>query len=253
MRVLPGLFVVGTDTGVGKTRVAAAIARILTGQGRRVGVLKPVATGAVRRGDGWECEDGDALIRAVGGAIPLERVVPLVFEEPLAPSVAARRLGTPLASDTVVQTVREALDWWSERADVMVVEGVGGLLAPLAERMTVVDLAEALDYPLLIVARRGLGTLNHTLMTVECAQRRGLRVAGIVLNRAEPGGAVDDLAEATNAEELARYVGAIGILGELAFEPDEESFAIALASMEWYDRFERPRHRALIAEGATPR
>ncbi|WP_406693438.1 dethiobiotin synthase [Singulisphaera sp. Ch08] len=252
MTIPPGLFVVGTDTGVGKTRVAAAIARILTGQGRRVGVLKPVATGAVRRGEGWECEDGEALIRAVGGSIPLERVVPLVFEEPLAPSVAARRLGTPLSPDKVLQGVRDALGWWSERADVMVVEGVGGFLAPLADRMTVADLAKALDYPLLIVARRGLGTLNHTLMTVECAQRRGLRVAGIVLNRSEPGVEGADLAEATNAEELARHVGPIGILGELPYELDEEAFAIALASMEWYDRSERPRYRELFAEGATP-
>ncbi|AGA30654.1 dethiobiotin synthase [Singulisphaera acidiphila] len=250
MTVHPGLFVVGTDTGVGKTRVAAAIARILTGQGRRVGVLKPVATGAIRRGESWECEDGEALIRAVGGSIPLERVVPLIYEEPLAPSVAARRLGTPLAPEQVVQGVRASLGWWSERADVMVVEGVGGLLAPLAERMTVVDLAEALDYPLLIVARRGLGTLNHTLMTVECAQRRGLRVAGIVLNSPEPG--EPGVAELTNAEELARLVGPISILGEPPYQPDEESFAIALASMEWYDRFERPRQRALFADEVNP-
>jgi dethiobiotin synthetase len=247
--VLPGLFVVGTDTGVGKTRVSAAIARSLVGQGRRVGVLKPVATGAVRRGDIWECEDADALIRSVGGDLPLERVAPLVFEEPLAPSVAARRRGTPLAPETVLKEVRQALGWWAERADVMVVEGVGGLLTPLAERMTVVDLAAALDYPLLIVARRALGTLNHTLMTVECALRRGLRVAGIVLNSAEAGDA--GLADATNAEELARHLGPIGLLGELPFQPDEESFAIALACMEWYDRFKRPRHPGLFAAEAT--
>lgn len=250
MTVHPGLFVVGTDTGVGKTRVAAAIARVLAGQGRRVGVLKPVATGAIRCGEGWECEDGEALIRAVGGGIPLERVVPLIFEEPLAPSVAARRLGTPLLPEQVLQGVRGSLRWWDDHAEAMIVEGVGGVLAPLAERMTVIDLAVALDYPLLIVARRGLGTLNHTLLTLECAQRRGLRVAGIVLNSLDPG--APGVAEQTNAEELARHLGPISILGELPYQPDEEAFAIALASMEWYDRLERPRQRALFADGLNP-
>lgn len=251
MTVLPGLFVVGTDTGVGKTWVSAAIARNLVRQGRRVGVLKPVATGARRLEQAWSCDDGEALIRALGATVvglTLDRVVPLVFEEPLAPSVAARRLGTPLAFDTVLSGVRGALEWWSDRADVMVVEGVGGLLAPLAEQATVVDLAIALDYPLLIVARRGLGTLNHTLMTVECALRRGLRVAGIMLNQAETGEA--GTAELTNADELARHLGPIPILGELPFQADEESFAIDLACMEWYDRCEKPRHRILFESQA---
>ncbi len=160
---LPGLFVVGTDTGVGKTAVASAIARVLTGQGRRVGVLKPVATGAVREAAGWRSEDAEALIAAVGGNVPRERVAPLIFEPPLAPPVAARiEEGRPLEMSRVLDTVREALAWWSDRAELMVVEGVGGLLCPLAERTTVADLAVALDYPLLVVARRGLGTLNHT-------------------------------------------------------------------------------------------
>lgn len=244
MTVLPGLFVVGTDTGVGKTHVAAGVTRCLVRQGRSVGVLKPVATGAVRRGDAWESEDGAALIQALGRSVPHERVVPLLFEEPLTPSVAARRLGTPLMPDQLLNQVRQALQWWSERAELMVVEGVGGLLAPLAEQMTVADLAEALDYPLLIVARRGLGTLNHTLLTVEAALRRGLRVAGIILNSADPG--EPGLAEATNAAELARHVGPISILAELPHLADADSFAIALACMEWYDRCEKPRFRALF-------
>src|SRR5262249_56827531 len=101
-----------------------------------------------------------------------------------------------------------ALAWWSERADVIVVEGLGGLLSPLAEKMTVADLAIRLDYPLVIVARRGLGTLNHTLLTIEAARRRGLRVAGIVLNSPLPAASVDlALAEATNADELVRWLG----------------------------------------------
>src|SRR6516162_3253545 len=181
---MTGLFVTGTDTGVGKTFVAAAIARSLIAAGREVGVLKPVATGAERVGEGWRCADAEALIEAIGGGVPLDRVAPLRFEEPLAPSVAARRLGSPLDRARVLSVVGDALAWWAGRAEVMVVEGVGGLLCPLAEGTTVADLAVALDYPLVIVARRGLGTLNHTLLTVEAARLRGLRVAGVVLNGA---------------------------------------------------------------------
>src|SRR5262249_23912759 len=160
---LPGLLVVGTDTGVGKTWVAAGIARLLTSEGRRVGVFKPVATGARRQGEVLGSEDADRLIEAVGGGIPFERVTPLLYEEPLARAVAARRAGTLLLREEVEDVVGRGLGWWSERADLVVVEGVGGLLCPLAEGTTVVDLAVTLDFPLVVVARRALGTLNHTL------------------------------------------------------------------------------------------
>ncbi|MBV8314742.1 MAG: dethiobiotin synthase, partial [Planctomycetaceae bacterium] len=128
---LPGLIVIGTDTGVGKTRVAAAIARVLREEGRRVGVLKPLATGATRAGDDWRCDDAEILGEALGVAIPRERITPLVFEEPLAPSVAARRLGKSLDREHVERATREALAWWAGRAEVMIVEGIGGLLTPV--------------------------------------------------------------------------------------------------------------------------
>jgi dethiobiotin synthetase len=228
---MTGLFVTGTDTGVGKTFVAAAIARSLIAAGREVGVLKPVATGAERVGEGWRCADAEALIEAIGGGVPLDRVAPLRFEEPLAPSVAARRLGSPLDRARVLSVVGDALAWWAGRAEVMVVEGVGGLLCPLAEGTTVADLAVALDYPLVIVARRGLGTLNHTLLTVEAARLRGLRVAGVVLNGAGP--ALDPLAEATNADELARRLEGVALLAEIGHGDNP---APALGNIDWHDR-----------------
>ena len=198
---IPGLFVVGTDTGVGKTFVASAVARAWTLAGRRVGVLKPVASGAGPREGRLVSDDAESLIRAVGGGIPHDRVAPIVFEEPLAPPVAARRRGESLAMGEVWRAARESLAWWEVRADRMVVEGVGGLLCPLAEGATIADLAVLLDYPLLIVAHRGLGTLNHTLLTVEAARSRSIRIAGVVLNGARPS--ADPIAEASNAEELA--------------------------------------------------
>src|SRR5205823_9859727 len=137
----------------------------------------------------------------------IERVAPLLFEEPLAPPVAARREGAPLAYARVLEATAAALAWWGERAEVLVVEGIGGLLCPLAEGATVADLAIALDHPLVVVARRGLGTLNHTLLTVEAARHRGLRLAGVVLNGAEP--TADPRAEVTNPAELARRLDGV--------------------------------------------
>ena len=171
MTELPGLFVVGTDTGVGKTRVASAIARAWSACGRRVGVLKPVATGAIRDRRRLAVDDADRLIEAIGGGVPTAEVCPIAFDEPLAPprrrpsGRATARCGRGRADQP-----RRVERWRAERrAEVMVFEGVGGLLCPIAEGMTVADLAIRLDYPLIVVARRGLGTLNHTLLTVEAA------------------------------------------------------------------------------------
>jgi dethiobiotin synthetase len=231
---LPGLFVTGTDTGVGKTVVAATIARLMTAGGHRVGVLKPVATGvADGRGD-----DARALMDAIGGDVPQEWVVPIVFEKPLAPPVAARRSGARLEWGRLLDGVGRALDGWAARAEVMVVEGVGGLLCPLAEGKTVADLAIALDYPLVIVARRGLGTLNHTLLTVEAARWRGLRVAGVVLNGSEP--TADPEAEATNPAELARHLDGVAVLGSVRHGEDA---GLALGGTDWHGWAHSPRMR----------
>jgi dethiobiotin synthetase len=243
---MPGLFVVGTDTGVGKTRLASAIARGLTEGGRRVGVLKPVATGSVGADD-----DTGALLAAVGGGIPRACVTPIAFEEPLAPPIAARRLGSPLDFARVECAVAGALAWWAERADVMIVEGVGGLLCPLAEGATVADLAIALDYPLVIVARRGLGTLNHTLLTVEAARLRALRVAGLVLNAAAP--TAHPLAEATNADELVRRLDGIPLLAEIDHADDPETFSNAVRAVDWHSRAGTPRDSGLNSRDAESR
>ncbi len=241
---MPGLFVVGTDTGVGKTWVASAIARTWAASGRRVGVLKPVSSGGTGGGAGGvlDSPDAEALIAAVGGAIPRDQVAPLVFAEPMAPPVAARRAGTPLTPAAVTLAVAGALAWWADRAEVMVVEGVGGLLCPLAEGWTVADLAVLLDYPVLIVAHRGLGTLNHTLLTVEAARARSLRVAGVVLNGARPP--VDPAVEATNAAELARRLGGVALLADWEHRaPGAGPATVAPEAGGWYDLAKPPRHR----------
>ncbi|MDX2037010.1 MAG: dethiobiotin synthase [Isosphaeraceae bacterium] len=242
MTTAPGIFVVGTDTGVGKTRVAASLIRGLRGEGRRVGAIKPVATGGERLGDAWIWGDAEILIAALGGGIARERVCPIVFEEPLAPPVAARRAGRLLGRDEVFGATFDALAWWSERAEAIVIEGVGGLLCPLAEGCTVVDLAVALDYPLLIVGRRALGTLNHTLLTVEAAARRGLRIAGVVLNGAEP--TIDPVVESTNSDELARRLDGVGVWPSIAHGSDLlEACRFSASGDAWYSRLCTPRNR----------
>jgi dethiobiotin synthetase len=127
----------------------------------------------------------------------------------------------------------------------MVVEGVGGLLCPIAEGATVADLAIALDYPLLVVAHRGLGTINHTLMTVEAARTRGLRVAGLLLNGARP--TTDPIAESTNAEELSRRLPGVAILGEWPHRPDATAFdlpaPVVAEVATWYPLAMTPRSR----------
>ena len=230
----PGIFVVGTDTGVGKTHVASLLIRSLRGRGRKVGALKLVATGAKRNTQGeLTADDTETLLAALGEPREPLRVTPILFETPLAPCVAARVEGTRLAASELQTALAEALAWWSGRAEVMVVEGVGGLLCPLAEGTTVADLALALDYPLLIVGRRGLGTLNHCLLTIEATRARDLRIAGIVLNEAQP--TVEGLAEATNAEELARRCPEIPVLAELPFD-ENRTLPKFFDNVDWLKR-----------------
>ena len=236
--MIPGLHIVGTDTGVGKTTVSVSIIRALVADGCRVGVLKPVATGASFFGTRMYSEDAERLRTALGTDVPLQRINPLVYLEPLAPPVAARNEGHPLYVEQVDQMVREALDWWSERVDVIVVEGIGGFMCPLTETTTAADLSIKLDFPSVVVARRGLGTLSQTLLTIEAIRVRELRVAGIVLNTPEPE--TDGLAETTNGMELARCVPGIAILAEVR-HGEEETLIAQVHGVDWLKMAQRPR------------
>jgi len=220
-----GLFFTGTDTEVGKTHVAAAVARLLRQQGRSVRVCKPVATGAERVEGRWRNADTVHLAWAAGNAQCLDDVTPWSFPEPVAPAVAARLHGQALTIPVLVEAVRS-----QARPDgVMLVEGVGGLLCPLTDRETVADLAAALDLPLVVVARRSLGTLNHTLLTLEAAARRGLQVAGLIVNETAPP---SGLAEETNVAELGCRI-AVPLLAVVPYQKDDIE-AAALAEVDWW-------------------
>jgi len=172
-----GLFVTGTDTGVGKTVVTCALARGLRAAGVDVGVMKPVETGVPAAGP----EDARALRDAGGVEDPIELICPLRFGLPAAPLVAARAEGR----EPSLAAIREAFAALAKRHALMLVEGAGGLLVPFDERTDMADLARALDLPVLIVARTALGTINHTRLTLEAADARGLDVLGVVLSHAQ--------------------------------------------------------------------
>ncbi|MGD9646025.1 MAG: dethiobiotin synthase [Pirellulales bacterium] len=201
MREPPGLFITGTDTSVGKTYVAALVARALRGAGHRVGVYKPVATGCHRDGDRLVCDDAVALAEAAGRLAELEHVCPQQFLAPLAPHLAAE-----LQGDVVnVELLRRGINYWRGESDIVLVEGAGGLMSPVTDELFVADLAAAIGYPLVVVSRNALGTIHQSLSTLIAAAafEEGLQVAGIVLNQPAPP-APDDLSVESNRAELSR-------------------------------------------------
>jgi dethiobiotin synthetase len=181
-----GLFITGTDTGIGKTVVAQCLARLLKEKGVRVGVMKPYASG------GWQ--DTDRLRRAAGVSESRRDVTPAFYPAPVAPAVYGNRN---------LPRVLAAFRRLSARHEVLIVEGIGGTLVPLEKGATVADLARGMKLPVWVVARPGLGTLNHTLMTVECLRRRGVRVECVVLSGYEG----KSLAEKTNPRLLREWTG----------------------------------------------
>ena len=194
------LLVTGTDTGVGKTMIAAALLTALRGRGVRAVGFKPAETGV---GPGTP-SDSDVLALASGEEHALARPL-LQLPEPLAPAVAADRAGVTLDPDVIEERIRQL------RADgyAIVVEGAGGVMVPLAWGYTVLDLAQACDLDAVVVARAGLGTLNHIAMTVMMLRSHQIPIRGIVLNgrSAEP-----DLAETTNPAALGRMLHGVRVL-----------------------------------------
>jgi dethiobiotin synthetase len=205
------LFVTATDTGVGKTTVAGALAELLSGRGIDVGVMKPVATGARRIGETLVSDDVRFLSWAAGIDGSDEAVCPACYEAPLAPWVAAREEGLPVNELEILAAYQKLV----ARHQVLIIEGIGGILVPLTEGLSVAGLARRLDAPLLIVARAGLGTINHTLLTLEASRREGLDVRGVLLNRATPD--PPGPAERTNLGAL-RELTCVPILGSLDYD-----------------------------------
>jgi len=173
MTAAKGFFVTGTGTEVGKSVVAAVLARGFAAAGKRVAVFKPAVTGLDEPGE----TDHALLRRAAGSGQSDDEIAPYRYGPPASPHLAAAQAGEEIDPERLRSGARFA----AANADVLVCEGVGGLLVPLAWRYLVRDLAVDLELPLVIVASPGLGTINHTLLTIEAARAAGLTVAAAVL------------------------------------------------------------------------
>ena len=200
---MSALFITGTDTGVGKTFVACALAAALRARGTRVAVLKPVETGVER-----EPEDALRLRAAAGDPAPLDEICPYRFRAPLAPALAARLEGATVDVDRIVGLIAHR----ARAADVLLVEGAGGLLVPVDGPTTYLDVALRCALPVLIVGANRLGTINHCALTARVATGAGLTVRGFVLSQPAPA---PDPSAATNAEAVAALTG-LPCLGCLA-------------------------------------
>jgi dethiobiotin synthetase len=220
--VIPALFITGTDTGVGKTRVAAALCRALAARGTRVAAMKPVASGCALTPEGLRNEDALALLAAMNVRARYSDVNPYAFAPAIAPHIAAREAGVDI-DFSVLDRAYERLRMQSQ---ALIVEGAGGWLAPLDETRGFADLAVHWQMDVVLVVGMRLGCLNHALLTVESVERRGLSLRGWVANSIDPG--FERVTE--NISSLKNRISA-PCLGIFAFEPqaDLETLAQALA------------------------
>jgi dethiobiotin synthetase len=226
---MQGVFVTGTDTGVGKTLVAGALAAAARLSGARVGVFKPCESGCVRPDGSIYAADAAFLKRMSGSPAALEQICPYRLSEPLAPAVAAERENVSISTGHI-----EEIFWQlCAGCDAMIAEGAGGLLVPMADGVLTLDIIRLLGLPVLVVARLSLGTINHCLLTVRQLQAARVPLTGIVFSRTQEQMTA---AEQTNPAVLQRYTDA-PVLGCLPFlspaqqENPDELARIALSSL----------------------
>lgn len=220
-----GLFITGTDTGVGKSILSASLLASMRAAGEPVVPHKPAVTGVGEEAPGPWPADHELLALAAG--VSPEAVSPLLYEPAVSPHLAARLAGAPLQPRQLIEDARS-----KAREGTLIVEGIGGVLVPLTDEFTIRDLASALGLPVVIAARPGLGTINHTLLTIEAARRAELDVAAVVLTPwpAEP------------QEMLLSNLASIERLGQVAVHtlpaldgPDPVQLRLAGDSLPWRD------------------
>lgn len=225
--LLAGCFITGTDTGVGKTLVTAALAVCLKQRGIGVGVMKPVETGY--GADGAAGSDAARLHAAVGMTDSVEAMSPYRFPDPLAPFDAARRAGTTIRVERIVA----AFHALAKRYPFLLVEGAGGVRVPISERADMRDLIRQFGLPVVVVGHTALGSINHVLLTVESLARNRTAIAGIILNRARKSlsTTVDGMQELSTVALLKERSG-VPVVGPLPHEPLlQQSWEQGLAAM----------------------
>jgi dethiobiotin synthetase len=208
---IPGLFITGTDTGVGKTVVAGAIAHWFAKRRQNVAVCKIAATGCEHRREGLVSEDAEFLANCAASRHPLDLIAPQRYSEPLAPAIAAERAHRPIDWFLINNSIR----LMSRGSDLMIIEGVGGIMVPMDDKTTVLDVAQSLNIPAIVVARPWLGTINHTLLTIAALRNAGVGVVGVVINQYNASKA--GVAEETNPRAIEKW----GNVPVLCIVPDE--------------------------------
>jgi dethiobiotin synthetase len=206
-----GLFVTGTDTGVGKTLIAGAIAKILTDKGLKVGVFKPIATGCKLTWDGLISSDTWFLCYCANSDLSLSTITPVGYRTPAAPIVSAACDGPAIDFDRIATAYKDIC----QNSNIVIVEGIGGVRVPLTEEFDLLDLAVEFALPAVIVARPNLGTINHTLMTIDCVRAAKLKIAGVVINGYK---ATESTAAEDTAQEVIAQCGGVDILSVVPFD-----------------------------------
>jgi len=231
-----GFFVTATDTGVGKTVITAALIKIAGMLGLRAGGMKPIETGCLSpdsnvQSPRFEVQnknlmpaDGMFLREMAGMDDSIDLVTPVRFEEPLAPLPASEIEGTQVD----LEKIQRAYSILAAKYDVVIVEGIGGLLVPISKDYFIIDLAKEFGLPLIVVARSGLGTINHTLLTVNYAIKEGVHVAGIIINHGQPP--ENTQAEQTNPKTM-KQISPVPIIGIFPHLEDLSSSAIQKAAI----------------------
>ncbi|WP_085990841.1 dethiobiotin synthase [Oceanobacillus senegalensis] len=234
LRKKGGFFITGTDTGIGKTFVTAGISAALKKQGVDVGVFKPMLSGEDRNNPG---SDAWILKTLAEDGNPLEQITPFQFEEPLSPYQAAKEEGRLVTWNTLLS----AWDNIRFTHEFFLVEGAGGLAVPLGENYLVADVAKAIGFPLVIVARPNLGTINHTLLTISYAQKMGLEIEGLIINGTKEKS--EDPSIQTNAETISEFTD-VPILGEIPWvqDPDNETICQVIQNHVTFQSWQNPPH-----------
>jgi len=229
-----GLFITGTEPGVGKTLIAGAIAKILTDNGQKVGVFKPIATGCNRHWEGMVSCDTEFLANCANSDLSFSTITPVGYVTPAAPIVGAVQERNPVDFDSIAAAYKDIC----ENSDIVIVEGIGGVRMPLTVEFDLLDLAVEFSLPVVVISRLGPGTINHVLMTIDCIRAAKLKIAGIILNGY-------NATETTVAEETAGMIieqcSGVHILCDVPFDEtvDIESQSLgeviipSLANCDW--------------------
>jgi dethiobiotin synthetase len=223
-----GFFITGTDTGVGKTVITVAVIKAIRLLGLSACGMKPIETGCIKEGDVLVPSDGMFIKTIAHMDEKVKQISPCCFESPLAPLPASEIEGIPVN----LEEIKKSFLKLSKDYEAVVVEGLGGLLVPIERDYFVIDLARNFGLPVIVVSRPGLGTLNHTMLTVKYAIKEGLNVAGTIINYTQPP--EDTLAEDTNPE-IMKQISPIPIIGVFPYLRDLESSTIEKAVVKNLD------------------